>query len=540
MPRRPLLLCVAALIALAATAGPAGAHPDHDADAEKSDALSPSPMRGAAMGIGELFAAAALPTVTAASCVGGSAGGYPCDKVDLLAFVPLANMEASAGNDLWGWSHEATGRQFAIMGHSSGTAFVEVTNPSAPEFLGTLPTQTTDSLWRDLKVHADHVFVVSEAAGYGMQVFDLTQLLAVTKPQTFPPLTHYDGFGNAHNIVINQATGFAYAVGTATCSGGLHMVDISDPQNPSFAGCFSDDGYTHDAQCVVYHGPDVAYAGRELCFAANEDTFTIVDVTAKDAPVIVARQVYVGSSYSHQGWLTEDHRHFLLDDELDEWAYGTRTKTFIWDLANLERPLHIGTHTGGTAATDHNQYIVGSHSYQANYRSGLRVLDISAVADGVLEEVGFFDIYPASDGAGFNGAWSVYPWLGDGVVAISGMEQGLYLVRFEKPGSATPVHLHDLAPRPRAIDAERWRAVAVVKVRNAEGAPAAGVTVSGTWGAGKKRSCTTDAAGKCKVKVQVRTLRPKIPFEVDKVSGPNGHDPHADRLERVVVRRPTG
>ena len=87
-----------------------------------------------------------------------------------------------------------------------------------------------------------------------MQVFDLKQLLTidpVDMPLEFSNTAHYNEFGNAHNIVINEDTGFAYGVGTNTFSGGLHFVDIRDPVNPTAAGGFSGDGYTHDAQCVV-------------------------------------------------------------------------------------------------------------------------------------------------------------------------------------------------------------------------------------------------------------------------------------------------
>ena len=87
-----------------------------------------------------------------------------------------------------------------------------------------------------------------------MQVFDLKQLLTidpVDMPVEFSNTAHYNGFGNSHNIVINEDTGFAYGVGTNTFSGGLHFVDISDPANPTAAGGFNGDGYTHDAQCVV-------------------------------------------------------------------------------------------------------------------------------------------------------------------------------------------------------------------------------------------------------------------------------------------------
>ena len=41
---------------------------------------------------------------------------------------------------------------------------------------------------------------------------------------------------------------------------GLHIMDVrTDRLRPEFVGCYEDDGYTHDAQCVVYHGPHRRY-----------------------------------------------------------------------------------------------------------------------------------------------------------------------------------------------------------------------------------------------------------------------------------------
>jgi choice-of-anchor B domain-containing protein len=209
------------------------------------------------------------------------------------------------------------------------------------------------------------------------------------------------------------------------------MVDMNDPLNPTFAGCFASDGYTHDAQCVVYQGPDADYAGRELCFNANTDTLTIVDVEDKGAPALVSRTGYSTSAYTHQGWLTEDQRYYVMDDELDEGSVNTRT--YIWDLLDLDNPQLIGTHVAATAAIDHNMYVKDGLVYQANYRAGLRILDAAEIANGTLSEVGYFDIYPANDSARFNGAWSSYPYYESGLLVVSGIEQGLYVLRYQSP-----------------------------------------------------------------------------------------------------------
>lgn len=369
-----------------------------------------------------------LAALSAVPCVGGSAAGYPCLNVDLLAFVPLAAIGGGSGNDLWGWTG-CGDREFALMGRSTGTSFIEITDPESPVYLGDLPTHTSESSWRDLKTYADHAFIVSEADAHGMQVFDLSQLCSVASPPvTFTETAHYDDFGSAHNVVVNTDTGYAYGVGTDTCSGGLHMVDVTNPATPTFAGCFSADGYTHDAQCVTYHGPDTNHSGREICFNANEDTLTIVDVTTKANPIQLSRTGYTGAEYAHQGWLTEDHRYFLLDDELDELTFGHNTRTRVFDVTDLDAPTVVGYHDGTTPAIDHNLYVRGSYVYEANYRAGLRILRIIDIGTATMTEVAFFDTYPADDNTSFAGAWSVYPYFDSGVAIVSGIGEGLFVV----------------------------------------------------------------------------------------------------------------
>ena len=380
-------------------------------------------------------------------CIGGMAGGYPCHNLDLLSFMPLSSIGGGSGNDIWGWTG-CGNREFALMGRTSGTSFVEITDPLNPVYLGNLPPHTSNSSWRDIKTYNDYAFIVSEAGGHGMQVFDLSQLCNVPSPPvTFNNTTHYNGFGNAHNIVINEESGYAYGVGTSTCAGGLHMINIQNPLSPSNAGCFSGDGYTHDAQCVIYHGPDTEHDGKEICFNSNTDTLTIVDVTNKAAPLQLSRTGYSGSGYTHQGWLTEGQAYFLLGDEADETGNGHNTRSYIWDLANIDNPVLIGNHTATTAAIDHNMYVKGNQVFQSNYRAGLRILDISDVSNANLTEEAYFDIYPGSDSANFNGSWSNYPYFDSSVVVISGIEQGLFVVK-EPPPCSLPTQIDWLTVSP--------------------------------------------------------------------------------------------
>lgn len=367
-------------------------------------------------------------------CVNGFADIFPCSNVTLLSHIDRGMIGGGSGSDSWGWVDPTSGIEYAIIGRSNGVAFVSLEDPINPVYLGNLPRPAgvNTSVWSDIKVYQNHAFMVADNVNnYGMQILDLSVLRNVTNPPvTFSATAVYDEFDSAHNIVINTDTGFAYAVGGNSCSGGLHIVDIKTPAQPVFANCFSSDGYTHDAQCVIYNGPDVEHQGKEICLASNEDTLTIVDVSDKNNLMQLSRTGYPDRGYTHQGWLTEDQSYFLIDDELDESGQNlTGTRTITMDVSDLDNPMLAGEHFADGAAIDHNQYIKGHYTYQANYRRGLRILRISDAASGTLTEEAFFDTYPEGDGNSFSGAWNVYPFFPSGNVLISDFNRGFFLVR---------------------------------------------------------------------------------------------------------------
>jgi len=396
-----------------------------------------------------------------AECVDGKASGYDCSNVDLLAYFSPQDLGAPAfgqcaspypglcGNDIWGWTDPDTDRRYALVGLTNGTAFVDITTPDVPIRLGMLATETTSSSWRDVKALGNVALVVSEAAGHGMQIFDLTRLRGLTEDATrrFEADAVYTGIGAAHNVVVNEATHRAYAVGARNGSGttlptacnarGLHAIDLSDPMEPAFLGCITDQngatndrGYTHDAQCVVYDGPDADYTGHEICFASNEDEVSIFDVSTVSAPVLISQVAYPTPSYTHQGWLTEDGHYLLVNDELDEYNGLTTTqRTLVVDVSDLDDPEFDFAYDSGITTIDHNLYVLDGLAYESNYEAGLRILDLSAIASGSLSEVAYFDTYTPSTTAEFAGQWSNYPYFGGGLVIANDGETGFFVLQ---------------------------------------------------------------------------------------------------------------
>ncbi|MCH2468275.1 MAG: choice-of-anchor B family protein [Gemmatimonadetes bacterium] len=374
-------------------------------------------------------------------CTEGAVESFDCNDIELLAYIPISLLtapEAARGiraNDNWGWTDSETGREYALVGRNDGTSFIDITDPTNPVLIGDLPkTPNTprSQLWRDIKTYGDHAYIVADGAGaHGMQVFSLARLRDVLDPPVvFDPDLLYRGDGlnvveSSHNIIINEETGFAYL--TSRGCAGMHMVDISEPMEPTFVGC-SEPGGTHDAQCIVYRGPDESYRGREICLRMSGNRFQISDVTDKSNPLELSTASHPNPAYMHQGWVTEDHRYFIMDDESDVIAGNVETtRTLIWELDDLEDPILVKEFFGSLPASAHNLYVKGDFTYQANYRYGLHILDISDPLNPV--EVGMFDTSPFETGPGFGGAWSTYPFFDSGTILVTSMQEGLFMLK---------------------------------------------------------------------------------------------------------------
>jgi choice-of-anchor B domain-containing protein len=387
-------------------------------------------------------------------CNSGKAGTFGCGNVELMSFMSVSDIGGGRGVQLsgvWGWTDPQSNREYALVGRMDGTAFVDVTDPTNPRYLGDLPMTpgSNPSPWREIKVYKDYALISADGAGPAhLQIFDLKQLRNAKTVTSFKPTVLYKRVNSVHNIVVNEESGFAYAVGSSsggeTCGGGLHMIDIRDPLNPQFVGCFADaqtgrasTGYSHDALCVNYRGPDKDYANREICLGSNETMLSVADVTDKKNPKAVSRAAYPKVGYSHQGWLTKDQRYFFMNDELDEVSgLVQNTRTLVWDLADLDDPQMVLEFNSPTQASDHNLYIKDDLMYQSHYKAGVRLVDVSNPLKPV--EIGFFDTAPTQpDTPGFAGSWGNFPFFKSGTWIASSMNEGLFVLK--KKDTTKPV-----------------------------------------------------------------------------------------------------
>lgn len=365
-------------------------------------------------------------------CVNGMAGEYPCLNMDLLAHMTNTEIGGCDNtNDIWGWVSPVSGREYALVGCSNGTAFVDVSTPTNPLYLGLLPAHDVASLWRDMETYQNHVFVVSESSNHGLQVMNLLQLDTVTNiPAVFNEDAHYAGFGHCHTLNIDPTSGILCAMGTNTFSGGPHLLNITNPLNPVFVGGYADSGYTHDGFITTYSGPDPNHQGDLIIVLCNGYTgLYVVNATSTNDIQLLDSYLYNETGYVHQGWFTKDKRYFLVNDELDEMNFGNNTRTHLFDLNDLDNINYMGFHESSNTSIDHNLYMVDQFAFESNYRSGVRVLDAIRTGEGLLNEVAFFDLVPMNDFVQFSGTWSNYQYLPSGINLATSMYDGFFITK---------------------------------------------------------------------------------------------------------------
>jgi choice-of-anchor B domain-containing protein len=407
---RPTSAAFAAVLLLA---GLAPAHEDDPKILHLKPAVKGPGYRAAAWGAGQGFALS-LDQV------------FQAEGVTLMAWLPLEELGVTKGNDCWGYT-SPSGREYALFGANTGTHVVEITVPSDPAHVAVIPGPL--SLWRDIKVYGTRAYAVSEG-GEGIQVIDLTNVDAGVVNLTNTVLS--GGSISTHNVAIDTESGYLYRCGGA--GNGLRIYSLANPDSPAFVGAWQD-RYVHDAQVKTFtSGP---YAGRQIAFCCSgfnggfqETGLSIVDVTDKSNPVHVGQVAWPGAAYSHQAWLSEDGELLFVDDELDEKG-GFPTTTYVIDVSDIAQPTFAGSFTNGNLAIGHNLYVKGDVLYEANYRSGLRVFDVSDPLAG--HEIAYFDSDPDSDGATFNGMWSNYPYFSGGKVIGSDLERGLFVLWVGQP-----------------------------------------------------------------------------------------------------------
>ncbi len=305
---------------------------------------------------------------------------------------------------LWGYT-SPEGRQYAILGCDSGTAFVDVTdstNVHEVDFIsGAIST------FREMKTYSHYAYIVSEGNNSRVQIIDLQHL-----PDSVSLITTYSFSGSTTTHAISQSGPYLYLSGSNASNQGVQIIDVTDPIAPIAKGNFNQ-RYVHD--CRVNN--DTVWA----CNILNSG-FAIINVADKDSPQLI-RNVFTIQGSPHncalskdKGFLYVTHEN-LLPGKLDYYN--------VQDLNNI---TYLGEWqpTGITTAVTHNIEVYGDFAIVAHYSAGVRILDLTDPALPV--ETAWYDTRPLDNSTSYEGCWAVYMFP-TGKIIASDISNGLFVLK---------------------------------------------------------------------------------------------------------------
>ena len=332
------------------------------------------------------------------------------------------------------WGVVINEREFAIIGSTAGTHFLDVTNPATASEVAFVSGAYTGNgvIHRDYHDFEGYLYVVCDEGNTStLQIIDITNL-----PDSVN--TVYDSnalLTRSHNIYIDTTSAKMYSCGT---NGTMQVYGLESPQNPILI--YSYNIGVHDAYIIN----DIAYLNCGGNGLIIED-FTMVD-TIGDQPIQLASFTsYPDAGYNHSGWLNENKTIYAMLDE----NHGYDVK--LLDVSDLNNISVLSVFNSGVDSQSmaHNGIIKGDLLFIAYYHDGLRVFDISDPYNPI--QIWKYDTYSSTNYAGYKGAWGVYPNLPSGNIIVSDMQTGLYLFECGTQTAIIENKLtHNLFPNPVA------------------------------------------------------------------------------------------
>lgn len=322
--------------------------------------------------------------------------------------VNINNYPNFGYSDCWGYSAPG-GREYALLGVNAGVSIVDVTDSANVTEVDFVPF--VNFSWYDIKTYQNHMYVTSEGTA-SLLIVDLSPL-----PDSASVVGTFPLFSSApHNIFIDTSTGILYGVEDFNFNPSVRIIDITSPGNPVELSSINPANNGADAHDVFVQD-SVLYIAEGI-----SGSIGIFDVSDPAGPSLVQRLSIPAAGYVHNVWVTGDNRYMVTTEE----TVGRTVK--VWDIQDINNISLVGEYLGESTLA-HNAHFKDDYLFISHYESGLKIVDVSNPSDVV--EVGSYDTYPQGETPNFNGAWGVYPFARNGMIFVSDMQSGLYVVRFD-------------------------------------------------------------------------------------------------------------
>ncbi len=329
--------------------------------------------------------------------------------------IPVDKVEefGTKHSSCWGYAQE--GREYAIVSCSNGTAYIDITDPSFPEFIDFVESDVKNATWREYKTYKHYAYQISD--DQGANHFDIVDM------SYLPDSVHvaYKGsseyFKTGHTIFIEGD--FMY-IGALNKQSMAVFSLLEDPERPKLLRTLSQDhpGYVHD----MFVRNDTIYASMGTVnglkiFVYKEDKFTLLGSFTN----------YPFTGFNHSCILTPDGKTLIFTDEVPP---NLPAKSL--DVSDPANPVLVDTFYSQTRkATLHNPFLAYNNTFvMASNADGVQVFDFSDPAE--IKMRGYFDTHyqsgPDNTNGGNFGAWSAYTQLPSKNLVVVDRQNGLFVL----------------------------------------------------------------------------------------------------------------
>lgn len=353
---------------------------------------------------------------------------YSSQNISLISLIHPNTGSVGIGGDgrrysgSWGWHQTSTNKEYAIVGASNGTYFIDVTVPASPSVCAFVPGKG-GCTWREIKTYQNYCYVVSDdAAPNTFQIINMATLPATVS------IVHNGKsyFERGHTIWIDQNKMY---IGSTTYSGSvgfqsMNVYSLATPTAPVLLRSLSQDypsiNHVHD----MYVRNDTVFAscgyqGMYIYKFNSNNTFTQLG----------SYTGYAGSTYNHASMLTQNGKYLFFCDEVPV----AQPMKFV-DVQNLSNIQPVQTFNPHPNTTPHNNYLKGNDiAIISCYQDGLYIYNIGTPGNATI--AGFFDTHPQGGfnvgnyfGNDYRGNWGAYPYLPSGIIIAQDMQNGVFIL----------------------------------------------------------------------------------------------------------------
>jgi choice-of-anchor B domain-containing protein len=327
------------------------------------------------------------------------------DNVNLLStWADTSLVQNSLGGsytDVYGIAINS--REYAVIGSTMGTHIIDVTNPTLISEVAFVPGafQGSGVTHRDYFQMDNYLYAVCDQGTSTLQVIDISNL-----PNSVNIVYDSDALiATSHNLFIDIESRKLYSTNG-------DVLDVSNPINPQFL--FHMGFSSHD----MWVENDTGY------FNCTSNGLQVYEMTTNTPQFITSLTSYPQQGTNHSGWKIDDI--YVFADE----NHGLSLKVVdASDLNNLSVISMFNSNVHPNSIP-HNLIIRDNFVYVSYYHDGLQIFDISDPYNPI--KAGYYDTYVPNNHNGYAGNWGVDPQLPSGIILVSDVQSGLFVLDFDK------------------------------------------------------------------------------------------------------------